>query len=124
MHKPLLALLVAAAGPHALTAQEPPRAHDTLDMPSYQEPAAKWRDLEDGVRPDAAECARQIEQVRAEAGKPQIDPKPADPEQPLLIAAVDHRIEGCSLLVMRHDTSDLRPLPEARTQAPLLRPVN
>jgi hypothetical protein len=37
-----------------------------------------------------------------------------DPDRPLLIAAVDHRIDGCSVMVMRDDTSDVRTLPEPR----------
>ena len=58
-------------------------------------------------------CRDKIHQVRAERDLPWVDRGTAvDPEQPLLIAAVDHRIDGCSVMVMRDDTSDVRPLPE------------
>jgi len=33
-------------------------------------------------------------------------------QDPLLIAAVDKRIGGCSVMVIRNDTSDFRSLPE------------
>jgi hypothetical protein len=60
-------------------------------------------------------CRDKIQQVRAERGLPWVDRGTAvDPDQPLLIAAVDHRIDGCSVMVMRDDTSDVRPLPEPR----------
>ena len=48
----------------------------------------------------------------AERGLPMLDRQPASAEDPLLIAAVDRRIDGCSVLVMRHDTSDIRPVPK------------
>ena len=58
-------------------------------------------------------CRDKIQQVRAERGLPWVDRGTAvDPDQPLLIATVDHRIDGCSVMVMRDDTSDVRPLPE------------
>ena len=60
-------------------------------------------------------CRDKIQQVRAERGLPWVDRGTAvDPDQPLLIATVDHRIDGCSVMVMRDDTSDVRPLPEPR----------
>ena len=58
-------------------------------------------------------CRDKIQQVRAERGLPWVDRGTAvDPDQPLLIATVDHRIDGCAVMVMRDDTSDVRPLPE------------
>jgi hypothetical protein len=35
---------------------------------------------------------------------------PADPEEPLLYKAVDHRVDGCSMLLM-HRTGQLRAVP-------------
>ena len=62
--------------------------------------------------PSDVACRDRIETVRAERGLPMLDRQPASTEDPLLIAAVDRRIDGCSVLVMRHDTSDVRPVPK------------
>ena len=58
----------------------------------------------------AAVCRDRIHEVRRELGQPALE-RDASPLDPLLIAAVDKRIDGCSVLVMRNDTSDIRPLP-------------
>ena len=60
--------------------------------------------------PDAV-CRDRIQEVRRELGQPPLEQ--ALREDPLFIAAVDKRVGGCSVMVMRNDTSDLRPLPEA-----------
>ena len=59
----------------------------------------------------AAVCRDRIELVRQERGLPKLQRDTASPDEPLLIAAVDQRIGGCSVMVMRNDTSDIRPLP-------------
>ena len=82
-----------------------------LDMPGYEHPEAKWQSVEDGL-PKSSECKDRIRQVREENGQPALDRDLAEPDEEILIAAVDHRIDGCSVLVMRNDTSDVRPLPE------------
>lgn len=56
-------------------------------------------------------CRDSIHQVRRELGKPALQ-RDSSSTDGLLIAAVDKRIGGCSVLVMRDDTSDFRPLPE------------
>jgi hypothetical protein len=56
-------------------------------------------------------CRDRIEQVRAASGLPTLDRGNAAPGQALLIAAVDKRIDGCSVIVMRNNLSDVRPLP-------------
>ena len=62
-----------------------------------------------------AVCRETIQEVREERGLPWVDRGTAEePDQPLLIAAVDKTIDGCSVLVMRDNTSDIRPLPEPR----------
>jgi hypothetical protein len=58
-------------------------------------------------------CRDRIQEVRRELGQPPLD-RTAAPADPLFIAAVDKRIGGCSVLVMRNDTSDIRPLPAPR----------
>ena len=66
-------------------------------------------------------CRDAIQQVREERGLPKLDRDNAAPEEPLLIAAVDQRIGGCSVMVMRNDTSDIRPLPTQEGSARLQR---
>lgn len=56
-------------------------------------------------------CRDRIQAIRDERGLPRLDRDNAAPDEPLLIAAVDQRIGGCSVMVMRNDTSDIRPLP-------------
>jgi hypothetical protein len=56
-------------------------------------------------------CRDRIEQIREERGLPELDRGTASPDEPSLIAAVDLRLGGCSVMVMRNDTSDIRPLP-------------
>ena len=59
-----------------------------------------------------AVCRDTIQQIRAERGLPWVDRgTAADPSEPLLIAAVHKTIDGCSVMVMRDDTSDVRPVP-------------
>jgi len=55
-------------------------------------------------------CRDRIHEVRRELGKPALE-RDAAPTDPLFIAAVDKRIGGCSVMVMRNDTSDIRALP-------------
>ena len=54
-----------------------------------------------------APCRDTIHQVREARGLSR--EAPAGPPQ--LIAAVDHRIDGCSVMVMYGNTSDVRPVP-------------
>jgi hypothetical protein len=71
---------------------------------------------------DKAVCRDRIEEVREERGLPKLDRGTATPDEALLIAAVDKRIDGCSVMVMRNDTSDIRPLP-APDGPPRVRPI-
>ena len=91
---PLIALLLATG------AAAPP----TAQMPA---PNATPQVLPEGASPV---CRERIQEVRRELGKPELQ-RDAAPQEPLLIAAVDKRIGGCSVMVMRNDTSDFRPLP-------------
>ena len=63
-----------------------------------------------GAQGSSAVCRDRIQEVRRELGQPELE-REATPQDPLLIAAVDRRVDGCSVLVMRNDTSDIRPLP-------------
>ena len=116
--------LALLAGSTAALAQTAPPSADSLDMPSYQEPAQSWRDIQDPI--ERERCKEKIRQVRAEAGKPEIDSEQetADPEKPLVIAAVDQSVDGCKVLVMKQDTSDIRPVPEPRKGPVRIEPAN
>ena len=69
-----------------------------------------------------AACRDRIELVRQERGLPKLQRDTARPDEPLFIAAVDKRIDGCSVLVMRENLADVRPLP-APDSGPLFRRV-
>jgi hypothetical protein len=74
------------------------------------------------VRTDQkAVCNDRIELVRQERGLPKLQRDTASPDEPLLIAAVDRRVDGCSVMVMYNDTSDIRPLPEPQGEAQVQR---
>lgn len=57
-------------------------------------------------------CRDRIDVVRESRGLLKLGPDAAAPTKPLFIAAVDKRIDGCSVLVMRNNASDVRPLPQ------------
>lgn len=118
------ALALLAAAPLTLASQAPEASAPeplALDMPAYQAPARRWVDIDD-VKPDQAACREKIERVRAETGQPPLQ-RDAEPAEPLLIAAVDHRIDGCAAIMMRNDTSDIRPVPPDSEQAARLIPA-
>jgi hypothetical protein len=68
-------------------------------------------------------CRGRIERVRQKRGLPQLRRDSASPEEPLLIAALDKRIDGCAVLVMRHDAGDVRPLSPFQEGPARLRPA-
>jgi hypothetical protein len=97
---PLLALTLttgaAAEPPHTA-----PAAETVAPAPNSQFTVSEGR----------VPCRDTIHAVREERGLPQLRRETASPDEPLLIAAVDHRINGCSVMVMYDNTSDVRPLP-------------
>lgn len=56
-------------------------------------------------------CRDTIHQVREERGLPPLEREDRATGEAVMIAAVDHRINGCSVMVMHGNTSDVRPLP-------------
>ena len=72
---------------------------------------------------DRAACTDRITQVRAATGQPLLQRGAAKTGEPLLIAAVDKRVDGCRVLVMAADSSDIRPEPEVAPNQVLLRPA-
>ena len=99
----------------ACTAASPPPAPPLAERESRELQAVG--DLGEAV------CRDRIHTVREERGLPVIERGTADPDEPLFIAAVDHRIDGCSVMVMRQNTRDIRPIPKPDERAPLLRPA-
>lgn len=93
-------LLISAAPPEQVTG-----------LSGYDEPVQPWRSVEDGQAAKA--CRDRIEQARGAAGQPKLDRSPADPDKPMLLHAVDRKIDGCGVLVLVADPTDLRPFPES-----------
>jgi len=102
---PLLAVSCPAV---VLAADAPPIAAEEFARPTMRELQAP---------PEPANCRDRVHAVREERGLPTLERGTASPDEPLFIAAVDKRIAGCSVLVMRQDLSDVRPLP-ARPEGP------
>lgn len=103
----------------------PPRS--ALDNPAYSDPARKWTSIDDATgAPVISEetrelleklrnqrkCSDTISKARAEAGLPMTQREPASPDKPYLVYAVDRREDGCSVMVMKGDTDDIRQLPK------------
>ncbi len=112
----ILGMVLAATlgvGAAAQSDGQPAVSPDALDMPSYQEPATAWKDLEDAEPDQQGQCRDRIRRAREEAGQPELDRQTASPDEPLLIWAVDHRRENCGVLVMMGDPDDMRPVPES-----------
>ncbi|MDG5749380.1 hypothetical protein P8Q88_14470 [Qipengyuania sp. XHP0207] len=57
-------------------------------------------------------CRDKIHQVRDANGQPQLRRDAEQREDAAMIKAVDQRIDGCNVMVMHHDTTDIRPLPK------------
>lgn len=84
-----------------------------FDNPAYQETATPWDELPRMSGEADALCADRIHEAREQAGLPRIDRRPADANNPELIWAVDHRREGCGVLVAKGNLDDIRPVPES-----------
>jgi len=98
-----------------MTAEDAPRGAPMVKRMPAPAPRATptMREIQAPPGPGEAVCRDRIEEVRNGRGLPKLDRKAASPDDGLLIAAVDKRIDGCSVMVMRNDTSDIRPLPTA-----------
>jgi hypothetical protein len=108
---PLLALLSPAM---TLAADTPAPAETESVRPTVRELKGP---------PEPANCRDRIHAVREERSLPKLERDTASPDEPLFIAAVDKRIGGCSVLVMRQNLSDVRPLPALPQVPPRLMPA-
>lgn len=96
----------------------------SLDNPTYLRTPAQARLIERAQSetaptavPSDAECRDRITKAREAAGTPPLlDREPASPDKPYRINAVDRRQDGCSVMVIKGDPADIRPLPEAADQ--------
>lgn len=61
--------------------------------------------------PASSNCSNTIERVREELDQPKLRRENASPDKPLIIAAVDKRVDGCAVLQMHNNVNDLRPIP-------------
>ena len=109
----------------ALLGDAPPPSPDTappsFDMPNYQEPAKPWTEVQQEA--ERLRCQKAIEQARGEPVEPELERGPATGDDGVMIAAVDKRIDGCAVLVMHHDKSDLRPAPSVELREAQLIPA-
>jgi hypothetical protein len=99
--------------PFAIAATAPAQTAPDLDL-DFEEPQG------DGL---GKNCRDRIVLVREERGLPKLERDTASPDEPLLIAAVDKRIDGCAVMVMHGNTSDVRPLPEFQEGSGQLMPA-
>ena len=118
-----LSLLVLSVGASAT----PPQATPTVDARHALPSAGVLKtplEHSPALKADSrADCRGRIETVRAERGLPALQRDTARPGEPLFIAAVDKLIDGCEMLVMRDNLSDIRPLPEFETGPGKLTPL-
>ena len=90
---PLIALLFATSA----------SAQQAKTVPLLPDPSVT-------TEPSQKNCRDRVHVVREERGLNRLE-RDAKAEDPLLIAAVHKTIDGCAVLVMRDNTSDVRPLP-------------
>lgn len=122
---PIASLALIAAN-EPTSSQAPPLAPAPLDNPAYSVPAEQWtpdtaeelrgiiagQDRPEGTSLFTEKCADRIIQTRKDSGLPPLlDRQTADPDKPLLYYAVDRREDGCGVLVMKGNPSDIRPVP-------------
>lgn len=111
---------LAAAGPAGAqgnsgeTAEPPTPAtanKSQTEMRSYRSFTIPEKSAEDARVHDAI-CRDRIHEAREQTGQPPLDREPATGDDALLIWAVDRRMDGCSVLVVKGDPSDIRPIPK------------
>ncbi len=111
----LIVLAAATLVSAVATASTPPML---ADQGAYEAPARPWSTVEQAERDRV--CRDRIQHVRDTNGHPPLQRGTASPNEPLLMAAIDQRIDGCSVMVMRHDASDIRPLPKIENRPELI----
>lgn len=90
---------------------------------------------EAAATPGVKNCADRVRQVRAERGLPPLsegsgdvssgtlfDRRPAMPNEGLLVSAVDHRVDGCGVLMVHDNPGDIRPVPQPQVPDIMFKP--
>lgn len=106
----ILSVGASATPPSLAPALDTARASKT-DSPSRLTPDV-FRTPPANKEQEAANCRDRIVTAREDLGLPKLPEDSEKPGDPLLIAAVARSIDGCQVLVMRNNTSDIRPLPQ------------
>ena len=113
---PALAVLLIGADDTVATDSVPP----AFDNPAHSKPARSLKSIEDAAPEkginvpveDAQSCRDQIVLAEGEDGRTMpLKRKPASPEKPLMIYAVDMQQDGCSFMLMKDGSNEIRPLP-------------
>ena len=111
MFKFLAGLVTVLAGATMAMAQSSSPALP-FDNPAYSDPTKSWDNEAEFAKALREErCRAAIEKLREEQGLEKLEKLPDTGSEPLLIKAVDLRIDDCSVLVMNADTKDIRPVP-------------
>jgi len=97
---PLIALLIATGA----TADAP-------SAPRAQGKTANFVPNELRAPQGKTVCNARIQQAREARGFPKLQRDEVSPDKPLMILAVDKRIDGCSVMVMAYNANDIRPVP-------------
>lgn len=102
-----LALIAASLMlPLAASAKEAP-----APFVGTQAPQARMLATPELTESQSPVCRDTVQQVRRERGLPSLDKQVSTGNDALAVKAVDHRINGCSMMVMHGNTADVRPLP-------------
>lgn len=64
-------------------------------------------------------CQDRVHQAESDDSGVTLNRGTASADQPPLIAAVDYRLNGCSMMMMHNNTADLRPIPAPSEEAEL-----
>lgn len=91
-----------------------------FDNPTYQTAPKPWRKLPVISAPNTTDCADRVREARDLAGLPRLDRRTADPDKPELIWAVDYRLDGCGVLVVKDNPEDIRPVPKTSDKIELI----
>ncbi len=89
-------------------------------MPSYQWPTVQWRNLDEAMDdlfpPDqvsaSAECRDRLHKAGVANETPPSSTLEIEEPEALMLWAVDKRIDGCSVMVVKDNPDDVRPIPD------------
>lgn len=106
--------ILALAAPALISAAPPEKEVETIRSNPAPTAFAAAEDEGETI------CKDRIHEARTANSQPMLQRETARSEEGLLIAAVDQRINGCSVMVMYNDTSDIRPIPKPADNVELI----